>query len=216
MAVRDLLRPMPHKRAVASLQPFSPIACDHFLVEGRRELRKPVQLPAVLRSCIGGRFSVTLLDISERGCAITCSQVLRIDSYLTLAISSFATLGGTIVWNKESRSGIKFAVPLHVAIVDRLIALGDDNVEPAQYIHRVGAIIAPVLPPSVRFLTQRRTRWESSRERLQMRRAQPSRGLSYRRRIRLPAPLSVRCRAQSTAVSQCFFRRELTPSGPSR
>ena len=123
------------------------------MIEGRRALRRPLQLEAVLRNCSQGRFTAVICDISEYGCALRRTRPISVGSYLTLTIPSFMSLGGVTVWTDADHIGVRFIERLHVSVVDHLVTLHASSTEPIRTLglENTPMTIAAAAPAVVHF-----------------------------------------------------------------
>jgi hypothetical protein len=67
------------------------------------------------------RETVTLYNLSCGGCMIeTASTAAEVDERVTVLVTDGTSIPGRIVWRIEKNAGIKFEIPLHHKLVERL------------------------------------------------------------------------------------------------
>lgn len=105
----------------------SPSSSGPPLVQGdehRRALRHPVKMRAQLRD---GRtlFGIEVVDLSQAGFRAESSFTLWPGTIVWLTLPGQAPLEAVVAWRDRSRYGCAFARPLHPAVFEHIVALGN-------------------------------------------------------------------------------------------
>lgn len=91
-------------------------------VTPRRELRKPVTLPAQCRTITGMRDDGYVSDITAQGCCITTRGIMfLVGARVSIKPKGLEALSGVIRWIEGHRAGVEFDAPLYAPIVDHLV-----------------------------------------------------------------------------------------------
>jgi hypothetical protein len=98
---------------------------DMFGSEQRRALRRPVKLRAKLRDRGQTRFEIDITDLSLTGFRAETSFTLWPGSVVWLTLPGLAGLEGTVQWRDKFLYGCSLAKPLHPAVFEHIVALGD-------------------------------------------------------------------------------------------
>lgn len=96
-------------------------------MDARRELRLAISVEGLIGSTRIGRQKVELIDLSCRGCRIGTVARLVVGNNLVVTLPGVAPLGAEIRWQDIGSAGLRFAVPLHPLIVERLRTLAAIN-----------------------------------------------------------------------------------------
>ena len=90
--------------------------------ERRGAARHSVYLSAQFRSRGQSAAPVTLLDLSMLGCRIEQSYSLQEGSYGWLKLDGLEAIYSRVAWRRDTFAGMEFDTPLHVRVVERLVA----------------------------------------------------------------------------------------------
>ena len=101
--------------------PFIPVDGD----EHRRALRKSVKMRAHLPDRGQTRFEIDVVDLSSSGFRAETSFTLWPGTIVWLTLPGLAPLEAVVAWRDKFKYGCAFAKPLHPAVFDHIIALGD-------------------------------------------------------------------------------------------
>lgn len=100
--------------------------------EKRREPRHVVDVDARIRNGTGAPRTVTLTDLSRRGCQIRVPGTgFGVDSFVTVTLAGLGYLDARVKWRREDLHGICFEEPLHPAVLDHLRHALDRQPSPA-------------------------------------------------------------------------------------
>ncbi|WP_174279116.1 pilus assembly protein PilZ [Sphingomonas bacterium] len=102
--------------------PFEPVVLgdDH-----RRALRRAVKMRAHLRDRGQTRFEIDVVDLSRAGFRAETSFTLWPGTTVWLTLPGLAALEAMVAWRDKFRYGCAFGKPLHPAVFDHIITLGD-------------------------------------------------------------------------------------------
>lgn len=101
--------------------PFHPVAGD----EARHALRRAVKLRARLRDRGQTKFEIDIVDLSASGFRAETSYTLWPGTVVWLTLPGLAGLEATVAWRNKFKYGCAFAKPLHPAVLDHIVALGN-------------------------------------------------------------------------------------------
>lgn len=104
---------------------MSPAASNVADAEGRRALRKPVQLRAQLRERSTTRFIIDVTDLSTTGFRCETSFTLWPGHTVWLKLPGFSGQEATVAWRRGYLYGFAFAQPLHPAVLEHIVALSE-------------------------------------------------------------------------------------------
>jgi hypothetical protein len=90
--------------------------------ERRASARHSVYLGAQFRSRGQSAAPVTLLDLSTLGCRIEQSYSLQEGSHGWLKLDGLEAIYSRVAWRRDTFAGMEFDTPLHVRVVERLVA----------------------------------------------------------------------------------------------
>lgn len=68
----------------------------------------------------GQREIVTLYNVSSGGCMIECVGRIEEGSRVDVELDDGHSMSGHVVWRIGKNAGIKFGVPLHSAVIEKL------------------------------------------------------------------------------------------------
>jgi hypothetical protein len=85
-------------------------------------VREELLVPATLRQPTKQRFSISVIDMSARGCGLESRQALVPDSTVWLRLPGLESWFATVAWAEGGRAGLDFDRPLHPAVFEKLIA----------------------------------------------------------------------------------------------
>lgn len=87
----------------------------------RRDPRRELKAPAVIRNNFQGRIGGQVIDISEHGCKLQLgTERGEIGDKVTIKLGNFESWPGVIRWVNGPIVGVEFASPLHSSVVDHL------------------------------------------------------------------------------------------------
>ncbi len=101
--------------------PFTPVADS----EHRTSLRRAVKMRAHLRDRGQTRFEIDVVDLSESGFRAETSFTLWPGTVVWLTLPGLSPLEAVVAWRDKFKYGCAFARPLHSAVFDHIIALGN-------------------------------------------------------------------------------------------
>jgi len=93
--------------------------------ESRRALRKAVKMRAQLRDRGTTKFEIDVVDLSLSGFRAETSFSLQPGNTVWLTLPGLAALEAVVAWKDKFRYGCAFFKPLHPAVFDHIVALGD-------------------------------------------------------------------------------------------
>lgn len=93
--------------------------------ELRRALRKAVKVRAHLRDRGQTRFEIDVVDLSQSGFRAETSFTLWPGTVVWLTLPGLAPLEAVVAWRDKAAYGCAFAKPLHPAVFDHIIGLGN-------------------------------------------------------------------------------------------
>jgi hypothetical protein len=93
--------------------------------ESRRALRKAVKMRAQLRDRGTTRFEIEVIDLSTTGFRAQTGFTLWPGTTVWLTLPGLAALESVVAWRDKTRYGCAFTKPLHPAVFDHIVALGD-------------------------------------------------------------------------------------------
>lgn len=93
--------------------------------EHRHALRKAVKMRAHLRDRGTTRFEIEVVDLSTTGFRAQTSFTLWPGTTVWLTLPGLAGLEAVVAWRDKFRYGCAFTKPLHPAVFDHIIALGN-------------------------------------------------------------------------------------------
>jgi hypothetical protein len=93
--------------------------------ENRHALRRAVKMRAHLRDRGTTRFEIDVVDLSMTGFRAQTSFTLWPGTTVWLTLPGLAGLEAVVAWRDKSRYGCAFVKPLHPAVFDHIVALGD-------------------------------------------------------------------------------------------
>lgn len=102
--------------------PFEPLTESD---DSRRSLRHAVRMRAHLRDRGQTRFEIDVVDLSQAGFRAETSFTLWPGTTVWLTLPGLAPLEAMVAWRDRHQYGCAFARPLHPAVFDHIIALGN-------------------------------------------------------------------------------------------
>ena len=93
--------------------------------ELRRALRKSVRMRAHLRDRGQTRFEIEVTDLSASGFRAETSFTLWPGTVVWLTLPGLAPLEAVVAWRDKFAYGCAFHKPLHPAVFDHIVALGN-------------------------------------------------------------------------------------------
>lgn len=93
--------------------------------EQRKALRRPVKMRAKLRDRGQTRFEIDITDLSATGFRAETSFTLWPGSIVWLTLPGLAGIEGTVQWRDKFMYGCSLSKPLHPAVFDHIVALGN-------------------------------------------------------------------------------------------
>ena len=87
-------------------------------LERRGHARKGLDVPSVIR--VGGtrRYKAVLLDLSEKGCALSIAGPIPLEDIWSLKIEGLDALRCSVQWRLSQKVVVEFVEKLHPAVVD--------------------------------------------------------------------------------------------------
>jgi hypothetical protein len=107
------------------MDPAVPLPNSGESEESRRALRKAVKMRAHLRDRGTTRFEIEVVDLSTTGFRAQTSFTLWPGTTVWLTLPGLAGLEAVVAWRDKYRYGCAFAKPLHPAVFDHIVALGN-------------------------------------------------------------------------------------------
>ncbi|MCT8000945.1 pilus assembly protein PilZ [Sphingomonas sanguinis] len=101
--------------------PFEPVAGQDL----RRSLRHAVRMRAHLRDKGQTRFEIDVVDLSPEGFRAETSFTLWPGTIVWLTVPGLAPLEAVIAWRDRFRYGCAFSKPLHPAVFEHIVGLGN-------------------------------------------------------------------------------------------
>lgn len=101
------------------------MAARKSLSDGRRTLRKAVTLRARLRDRGATRFDIKILDLSLTGFRAETAYRLNPGTLVWVSLPGLASLEAEVAWQEREHVGCKFDTPLHPAVFDHIVKLGN-------------------------------------------------------------------------------------------
>lgn len=95
--------------------------------EGRRTLRRSVKLRAHLRDRGTTKFIIDVVDLSTTGFRAVTSFTLHPGNVVWLTLPGLAGLEAHVAWRRGTSVGCAFHQPLHPAVFDHIVRLGNPN-----------------------------------------------------------------------------------------
>ncbi len=97
-------------------------------VDLRREQRFSISAMGRYRKGTGVRFDIAIRDLSEYGCqfADLVGRLVAGDD-ITVRIGDIGPIPATVKWVVKRQCGIEFDEPLHVSVLEHIIAHGGKN-----------------------------------------------------------------------------------------
>ncbi len=102
--------------------PFEPLTAND---ENRRALRKAVRMRAHLRDRGQTKFEIDVVDLSQSGFRAETSFTLWPGTVVWLTLPGLAGLEAVVAWRDKFKYGCAFQKPLHPAVFEHIIALGN-------------------------------------------------------------------------------------------
>lgn len=93
--------------------------------EQRRAHRRAVGFRAGMRPAGLPQFEVDLVDLSTAGFRAETRFILSPGARVWLTLPTLEALEAVVAWRDKLRYGCAFSKPLHPAVFDHIIALGD-------------------------------------------------------------------------------------------
>lgn len=88
----------------------------------RRSERRPLVLPARVRSRTGFLDRVVITNLTREGCRIECHALtVHAGDLVLLRPEGLEGLGGTIRWTRREMAGVEFERPLYGPVVEHLL-----------------------------------------------------------------------------------------------
>lgn len=107
------------------MEPAIPIPSPEEGEENRLALRKAVKMRAHLRDRGTTRFEIEVVDLSTTGFRAQTSFTLWPGTTVWLTLPGLAGLEAVVAWRDKYRYGCAFTKPLHPAVFDHIVALGN-------------------------------------------------------------------------------------------
>ncbi|MCW6531437.1 pilus assembly protein PilZ [Sphingomonas sp. MMSM24] len=102
-----------------------PIPASQEGEESRLALRKAVKMRAHLRDRGTTRFEIEVVDLSTTGFRAHTSFTMWPGQTVWLTLPGLAALEAVVAWRDKFKYGCAFAKPLHPAVFDHIVALGN-------------------------------------------------------------------------------------------
>lgn len=93
--------------------------------ELRHALRRSVKMRAHLRDRGQTKFEIEVTDLSQSGFRAETSFTLWPGTVVWLTLPGMAALEAVVAWRDKYKYGCAFAKPLHSAVFDHIVALGN-------------------------------------------------------------------------------------------
>ncbi len=107
------------------MEPAIPIPDSTEADEHRHALRRAVKMKAHLRDRGNTRFEIEVVDLSVTGFRAQTSFTLWPGTTVWLTLPGLAALEAVVAWRDKYRYGCAFSKPLHQAVFDHIVALGN-------------------------------------------------------------------------------------------
>lgn len=107
------------------MEPAAPLPNPGESDDSRRSLRKAVKMRAHLRDRGTTRFEIEVVDLSTTGFRAQTSFTLWPGTTVWLTLPGLAGLEAVVAWRDKFRYGCAFTKPLHPAVFDHIVALGN-------------------------------------------------------------------------------------------
>lgn len=107
------------------MEPAVPIPAPSELEEHRHSLRRAVKMKAHLRDRGNTRFEIDVVDLSATGFRAQTSFTLWPGTTVWLTLPGLAALEAVVAWRDKVRYGCAFSKPLHPAVLEHIVALGE-------------------------------------------------------------------------------------------
>ena len=101
--------------------PIDPVTGD----DNRHALRRSVKMRAHLRDRGQTRFEIEVTDLSQSGFRAETSFTLWPGTVVWLTLPGMAALEAVVAWRDKFKYGCAFAKPIHPAVLEHIIALGN-------------------------------------------------------------------------------------------
>jgi hypothetical protein len=95
--------------------------------DGRRAPRAYARFDARMRRREGKLTPVTILDLSIYGFRAETTGLFQPGMQVWLKLPSLEAMLATIAWTDDVRIGAEFVQPLHLAVVERIVAQAGGN-----------------------------------------------------------------------------------------
>lgn len=92
---------------------------EHFF-NSRQFARNSVKIVADLRESHGGRFKVSVIDLSRSGFRMHSGSFVEKGKVIFLTMPGFEPLEARIAWYEKEYYGCEFSKRLHIAIYDHI------------------------------------------------------------------------------------------------
>jgi len=92
--------------------------------EGRRAERRVVNLAASLREPGATLTDVEVHDLSADGFMVHTDMPLEVGASVWLKLAGMEAQKSTVIWVKDGKAGLQFAVPLHRGTIEQLTVTG--------------------------------------------------------------------------------------------
>lgn len=89
----------------------------------RQAPRRLLSAPATVSSSADGRMACRVDNLSRAGCRIHIQCRFAVGTYFSLTFPDRQPIGCRVAWSDGLRCGLEFLTPLHVAVLDDLLAL---------------------------------------------------------------------------------------------
>ena len=94
----------------------------------RREERFSISVTGRYRKGTGVRFDIAIRDLSEYGCQFAdLVGRLRVGDDITIRIDEIGPISAVVKWVVKRQCGIEFDEPLHLSVLNHIIAHGGKN-----------------------------------------------------------------------------------------
>ena len=98
-------------------------------METRRNKRYSIDADGRYRKGTGVRFNIAIRNLSEKGCHFAdLVGRLNVDDEISLRIGDIGPVPAKVKWIEKRTAGVEFEQPLHVSVLDHVIAQGGRNV----------------------------------------------------------------------------------------
>ena len=97
-------------------------------METRRNKRYSIAADGRYRKGTGVRFNVAIRNLSEKGCHFAdLVGRLQVNDEITMRIGDIGPVPAKVKWIEKRTAGVEFTEPLHVSVLDHVIAQGGTN-----------------------------------------------------------------------------------------